>query len=322
MKATTDDAAVREIIADRYCAAVSDRAAHRSRRIPQGQRNVDRARGTRRATGGREFRGHRSAGARARERRARGGPPLRPRELAAAAPLTLSQSLTEAASRHALDMARTGSFDHRGSDGSSRPSGYRAPDIAGERPERTSRAANRARTPSSPPGSTAPGTARTSWDRSSRRWAWHSRWRRRVAQRSIGRRSLQRRDDTRAPRQHHHAGGGCHRQRRELVAAGRRRRRRRDPSRRRARSCCTSAGSSAAARPAMRRSPEAIACRPGTSSTPSVPSGAAAPAASPSCWRRATGAPWRWRPSTVLSPSRFPSISTGIYGYPIELAAE
>jgi len=40
------------------------------------------------------------------------------RELVAAPPLTLSHELTEAASRHAHDMALHGSFDHLGSDGS------------------------------------------------------------------------------------------------------------------------------------------------------------------------------------------------------------
>jgi uncharacterized protein YkwD len=40
------------------------------------------------------------------------------REVAAAPPLTLSSALTEAAARHAADMAQHGSFGHVGSDGS------------------------------------------------------------------------------------------------------------------------------------------------------------------------------------------------------------
>ena len=43
--------------------------------------------------------------------------------------------------------------------------------------------------------------------------------------------------------------------------------------------------------------------------------------ASPSCWPVAIAAVSSWRNGTQLATIAFPSISTGIYGYPIELAA-
>ena len=118
LKGPTDDAAIREIIEDRYCTAANNRrftevGVYRSgnetwivlaTRTEQAAVEdsavvaarvlelVNAARGKSRNCG--------------RHRRA------------AVPPLTLSRPLTEAASRHARDMARTGSFDHRGSDGS------------------------------------------------------------------------------------------------------------------------------------------------------------------------------------------------------------
>ena len=44
--------------------------------------------------------------------------------------------------------------------------------------------------------------------------------------------------------------------------------------------------------------------------------------ARPSCSRRATGARSRWRPSTGLARSRSPPSRPGVYGYPLEQAAD
>ena len=105
-------------------------------------------------------------------------------------------------------------------------------------------------------------------------------------------------------------------------AARRRRRRRRHPSSgRRGRDCRRPAGPSVAARPGRPWSPTVSTCRPASSSTPSARSGGAAPRASPRRWPPAIGsALGRGRRGRRPSVA-FPAISTGVYGYPPELAA-
>jgi uncharacterized protein YkwD len=116
LKATTDDAAVREIIADRYCAAVSTAPLTEVGVYRRGNETwiVLAARAEQPAVENSAAIAARVLelvnAARAEARRCGRD------KLASAAPLALSQPLTEAASRHASDMARTGSFDHRGSD--------------------------------------------------------------------------------------------------------------------------------------------------------------------------------------------------------------
>ena len=45
-------------------------------------------------------------------------------------------------------------------------------------------------------------------------------------------------------------------------------------------------------------------------------------AASPSCSRRATAGRSRWRSTVGARTVAFPAVSTGIYGYPVDAAAE
>ena len=118
VKGSTDDAAIREIIEERYCAAVNDPRFTEVGVYRRGDETwivlAERAERP-------KVENSAAIAARvlelvnaARDKSRRCGP----RRLDAAPPLTLSRALTEAASRHARDMARHGSFDHRGSDGS------------------------------------------------------------------------------------------------------------------------------------------------------------------------------------------------------------
>jgi len=118
VKGPTDDAAIREIIEDRYCTAVSNPRFTEVGVYHSGNETwiVLAARTEQPAV-------EDSAAIAARvlelvnatrEESRRCGR----HRFDAAPPLTLSRALTEAASRHARDMARQGSFDHRGSDGS------------------------------------------------------------------------------------------------------------------------------------------------------------------------------------------------------------
>ncbi len=118
VKGPTDDAAIREIIEDRYCAVVDNPLFTEVGAYRRGNETwiVLAARIEQPAV-----KDSAAIAARvlelvnaAREESRRCGH----RRLEAASPLTLSLALTEAASRHARDMARHGSFDHRGSDGS------------------------------------------------------------------------------------------------------------------------------------------------------------------------------------------------------------
>lgn len=119
VKSTSDDAAVRELVADRYCAAVksaprTEIGVYRSGNetwIVLAARAEQPAIEDSAAIAARVLELVNAARAEARR--------CGREKVAAAAPLALSQPLTEAAARHALDMARTGSFDHRGSDASS-----------------------------------------------------------------------------------------------------------------------------------------------------------------------------------------------------------
>ena len=118
VKGPTNDAAIREIIEDRYCTVVNNRLFTEVGVYRRGNETwiVLAARAERPAV-----EDSAAVAARvlklvnaAREKSRRCGR----RRLEAASPLTLSLALTEAASRHARDMAKHGSFDHRGSDGS------------------------------------------------------------------------------------------------------------------------------------------------------------------------------------------------------------
>jgi O-acetyl-ADP-ribose deacetylase (regulator of RNase III) len=72
--------------------------------------------------------------------------------------------------------------------------------------------------------------------------------------------------------------------------------------------------------PATRRSRSAIACRHAMSFTPWAQSGTAAPTANQSCSPVATAARWKLATQHSIETIAFPSISTGVFGYPIEKA--
>ena len=118
LKGPTDDAAIREIIEDRYCTAVNNPrftevGVYRSGNetwIVLAARTEQAAVEDSAAIAARVLELVNAA----REEAADAGRHRR----AAVPPFALSRPLTEAASRHARDMARTGAFDHRGSDGS------------------------------------------------------------------------------------------------------------------------------------------------------------------------------------------------------------
>ncbi|HZL96070.1 MAG TPA: CAP domain-containing protein [Vicinamibacterales bacterium] len=118
VKSPTDDDAIREIIEDRYCTAVSHPPFTEVGVYRSGNEAwiVFAARAEPPAV-----EDSATVAARvldlvndAREESRRCGR----RRFDAVPPLTLSRALTEAAARHARDMALQGSFDHRGSDGS------------------------------------------------------------------------------------------------------------------------------------------------------------------------------------------------------------
>lgn len=118
LKGPTDDAAIREVIEDRFCSAVSDPlftevGAHRAGNetwIVLAARSERPAAQDSAAIATRVLELVNAARSQARRcGRSRHD---------AVPPLALSRTLNEAAARHAGDMARNGSFDHRGSDGS------------------------------------------------------------------------------------------------------------------------------------------------------------------------------------------------------------
>jgi uncharacterized protein YkwD len=118
LKGPTDDAAIREVIEDRYCTAVNNPlftevGVYRSNNetwIVLATRAEQPAVEDSAAVAARVL--ELVNAARTKPRR------CGRRRLEAAPALTLSPALTEAASGHARDMAQHGSFDHRGSDGS------------------------------------------------------------------------------------------------------------------------------------------------------------------------------------------------------------
>jgi O-acetyl-ADP-ribose deacetylase (regulator of RNase III) len=88
------------------------------------------------------------------------------------------------------------------------------------------------------------------------------------------------------------------------------------------RSCCTSVASWAGAEPATPNSRVATDCPPNTSSTLLARSGVGGVSGEPellaSCYRRSL----ELAAANGILTLAFPSISTGIYGYPIEFAAK
>jgi uncharacterized protein YkwD len=118
LKGPADDAAIREVIEDRFCSAVSDPEFTEVGSYREGNETwiVLAARSERPAVDDSESIAARVLelvnAARATARRCG-----RSRHDAVPA-LALSRTLNEAAARHAKDMAQHGSFDHRGSDGS------------------------------------------------------------------------------------------------------------------------------------------------------------------------------------------------------------
>jgi uncharacterized protein YkwD len=122
-----DDAAIREVLADGFCAAVNDRAYTAVGTYLSGNAFwlVLAAPGNRLGVSDAQTAAERVLelvnDARAKARRCGG------RRLSAVPPLTLSATLSQAAAAHAADMAANGVMTHRGSDGSN----------AGERVTRT-----------------------------------------------------------------------------------------------------------------------------------------------------------------------------------------
>jgi len=117
LKGPTDDAAIREVIEDRYWHGCQQSAVHRSRRLPQRHETwiVLAAR-----TEQPKVEDSAAVAARVLELvtpRVR-SPPLRSPPVRCGGAARLSRTLTEAASSHARDMAEHASFDHRGTDGS------------------------------------------------------------------------------------------------------------------------------------------------------------------------------------------------------------
>lgn len=118
LKGPTDDAAIREVIEDRFCSAVSDPLFTEVGSYREGNETwiVLAARSERPAADDSAAVAERVLElvneARSEARR------CGRRRLDAVPPLTLSRTLNEAALAHASDMARHASFDHRGSDGS------------------------------------------------------------------------------------------------------------------------------------------------------------------------------------------------------------
>ncbi len=188
-KVLADDAAIKEIIADRYCVGVRDEGFteigvyhfHLETWIVLARPIAKPAIGDTAIIEARVL--ELVNAARAQSRR------CGDRELVAAPPLTLASELTVAAARHAGDMALNGTFRHQGSDGSESRNEWPRPAIGGARPARTSQPANAQRQRSWPHGSRAPSTVRISWTARSTKWASRSRWRRRGAPISTGRKS-------------------------------------------------------------------------------------------------------------------------------------
>jgi uncharacterized protein YkwD len=118
LKGPTDDTAIREVIEDRFCSAVTDPSFTEVGSYREGSETwiVLATRSERPAVDDADVIAARVLelvnAARAASRRCG-----RSRH-DAVPPLALSGTLNEAAARHAKDMAQHGSFDHRGSDGS------------------------------------------------------------------------------------------------------------------------------------------------------------------------------------------------------------
>jgi uncharacterized protein YkwD len=130
LRGTTDDGAIREAIEDRYCAVVSNAqftdigvySSGNESWIVLAERSTPPAVGDSADVAARVL--ELVNAARGESRR------CGRRRLDAVPPLALSSALTEAARRHAADMAGPGAFDHQGSDGSQPPervsrTGYR-----------------------------------------------------------------------------------------------------------------------------------------------------------------------------------------------------
>ena len=121
---------------------------------------------------------------------------------------------------------------------------------------------------------------------------------------------------------YHHAGGRRDRQRGQLRARPGRRGLRRDLRGRRSRARRGVCRGSVGARRAMPSPRPASGCRPASSSTRSGRSGAAVTTTRPRCSRPAYRRATEVARAAGARSLAFPAISTGIYGYPPDAAAE